>query len=72
MKRTPVESSNLVSVGYDPAAQILEVEFKSKKIYRYHKVPQQIFDGLMAADSKGAYFAAHIRNNPLYPYEQVK
>jgi len=39
MKRQPVESSNLASVGYDAARQILEIEFNHGGIYQYYDVP---------------------------------
>lgn len=61
MDRQYVQSSNLVSVGYDPEAETLEVEFKGG-IYQYYNVPQMIFDQLMAAPSHGIYFNANIRN----------
>lgn len=33
MVRTPVASSALASVGYDPSTQTLEVEFRSGRVY---------------------------------------
>ncbi|MBK7181096.1 MAG: KTSC domain-containing protein [Chloroflexi bacterium] len=41
MKRTAVSSSNLASVGYDPARQSLEIEFTTGRVYEYFDVPQQ-------------------------------
>ena len=40
MNRTPVNSSNLSSVGYDPMSQTLEFAFNSGGIYQYYNVPQ--------------------------------
>ena len=40
MEREPVVSSNLVSVGYDPASETLEVEFIKTGVYQYLNVPQ--------------------------------
>lgn len=65
MHHTPVSSSNLDSVGYDPDTQTLEVSFKSGGLYSYAGVPQSVYDGLMAADSHGGYFWANIRDQ--YP-----
>lgn len=62
MKRTAVESSNIASIGYDPATQILEVEFKSGGVYSYRKVSDDIYRSLMKAESKGSYFHKAIRN----------
>jgi hypothetical protein len=63
MERTPVSSSNLRSIGYDPETATLEVEFNTGAVYQYHGVPQEAFDSLMQAGSKGAYFNANIKNS---------
>ena len=59
-QRIAVQSSLLVSVGYSPQAT-LEVELRNGAIYRYFLVPHAVFEGLIAAPSKGAYFNHHIR-----------
>jgi hypothetical protein len=66
--RTPVKSSNIASVGYDPATRELEVEFKGGKgkpgsgpVYRYADVPQETYDQFMGHDSKGAFHHGHIK-----------
>lgn len=61
MKREPVISSNIQSVGYDAEKQVLEVEFKSGGVYRYVGVNAETHEGLMRAASTGGYFAKHIR-----------
>jgi hypothetical protein len=60
MDRLLVNSSNLVSVGYDAAAQTLEVEFQSGNIYKYFDVPETVYQSLMTADSKGEFFHDNI------------
>ncbi len=70
MQRTPVDSSNLASVGYDPATQTLEIEFQNGRIYQYFHVLQAEYDELMAASSHGRYFNAYIRD--LYPYARIR
>lgn len=62
MDREPVESQALVSVGYDPDRRMLEIEFEGGAVYRYYDVPPELHAELMAAPSRGEYFAAHIRN----------
>ena len=62
MVREQVSSSNLASVGYDAATQILEIEFHSGSVYQYSGVPAAIYKGLMAASSHGSYFSQFIRN----------
>lgn len=71
MKRIPVQSSDLESVGYDAERQILEIEFHSGGVYWYMNVPQNIYFGLMSASSKGRYFSQYIRDNRRYPYRKI-
>jgi hypothetical protein len=63
MDRQPVTSSNLASIGYDPATETLEVEFKNGLVYQYYNVPQIIFDQLHQAASVGTFFNANIKNS---------
>ena len=69
MDRTPVSSSNLAAVGYDPNTKILEIEFHGGSVYAYSDVPQDIFDELMSAESHGKYFNANIKDK--YPYTKI-
>lgn len=69
MNRTPVKSSNVKSIGYDMAAQELEVEFNSG-VYVYSDVPPQVYSELMAAESAGKYVAANIKG--LYESRRVE
>jgi KTSC domain len=62
MERAAVESSALASVGYDSDAKTLEVEFRTRKLYRYYEVPKRIYEQLMDAPSKGQFFNTRIRN----------
>jgi hypothetical protein len=64
MERTPVFSSNLVSVGYEEETQTLEIEFKNGSVYQYAGVSLDEFSSFMNADSKGAYFNARIKHYP--------
>ncbi len=69
MQLQTVELSMIHAVGYDEHTQTLEVVFNSGKIYQYHEVPKQLYEELLAADSKGSY----MRNEVIdcYPYQQV-
>ena len=62
MQRTPVASSNLVSVGYEAGTKTLEVEFRGGRVYQYTQVSEGAYDALMNASSKGSHFAHHIRD----------
>lgn len=70
MNRTPVESSMIASVGYDPVADVLEVEFNSGGIYQYGEVSEETWRELMAAESKGRYMLDHIIDQ--YPYARLR
>lgn len=69
MKRTPVESTVLRSIGYDRENQILEVEFLSDDVYKYYVVPARVHAELMLSESPGRYFNQKIRER--YPTRQV-
>ncbi len=60
MNRMHVISSDLRSVGYDPALRILEVEFHDRSVYVYRNVPESVYSALMCAPSKGTFFARNI------------
>ena len=63
--RTAVVSSLLSSMGYSLDAT-LDLEFRTGAIYRYFAVPHAVFQDLIAAESKGAYFNRHVRNRFRY------
>jgi hypothetical protein len=66
MKRVPVDSEALASVGYDLGRSVLEIEFTSGDVYRYHDVPAHVHRELMDADSHGRHFALHVRDRYRY------
>jgi len=63
LRRRPVESTSLDSIGYDSAEQKLEVEFKHGAVYEYLDVPAEVFEAFLAADSKGSFFNSDIKNS---------
>ncbi len=70
MDRTPVSSSNLASVGYDPINQVLEVKFLNESVYQYLGVPASVHSGLMGASSHGTYLDQHFKQAG-YAYRKV-
>ncbi|NTU49802.1 MAG: DUF853 family protein [Desulfobulbaceae bacterium] len=68
MERESVTSSNVISVGYDPASETLEVEFKNG-IYQYYNVPQPIYEQMITAESVGTFLNVYIK--PMYPFAKV-
>jgi hypothetical protein len=64
-----VDSSMIHAAGYDEDERELEVVFNSGEVYRYENVDKEVYEGLVAADSKGRYMRAHIID--MYPYYKV-
>lgn len=69
MEREIVSSSTIVSIGYDPSTETLEIEFRSGRIYQYYNVPEPVYQQLMEAPSKGQFHHTYIRN--AYSYSRV-
>ena len=65
MEMTPVESSNLAAVGYEPESGALHVQFNNGATWVYAGVPPDVFDAMMDSPSKGSFFARTIKNQ--YP-----
>ncbi|MEA2666601.1 MAG: hypothetical protein QOI11_3545 [Candidatus Eremiobacteraeota bacterium] len=55
VRREPVESTSVMSMGYDPRSATLEVEFANGGVYRYFAVPRATYERLRAADSIGRF-----------------
>jgi lysyl-tRNA synthetase class 2 len=55
-------TSNVIkSFDYDPATQTLRVEFNNGSIYKYHDVPEKVYQELKTTASVGQYFNTQIR-----------
>ena len=69
MKRQPVQSSALQSVGYDPEKKILELEFRdSGGVWQYFKLPPGVYNKFIHAESLGNYFVTKIKGQ----YKEMK
>jgi hypothetical protein len=56
MRRIPVSSMSIASIGYRRAQHELEIEFRaSGDVYRYFDVRADEYAAFMAAESKGTY-----------------
>ena len=66
MQLDPVESSMLAAIGYDADLQALVVLYNSGKAYQYLQVPQEVYQALMKASSKGRYMLDEVIDH--YPY----
>lgn len=63
VERTPVKSSNIVSVGYDPDGKTLHIEYTGGHVYHYHDVDKSVHDDMIASKSVGGFVHANIKNN---------
>ncbi|MFJ8261132.1 KTSC domain-containing protein [Rummeliibacillus sp. NPDC094406] len=66
MEMKAVTSSKLASVGYQPNALILRIQFIKDGVYEYYGVPELYYNGLMEADSPGIYFKKFIKDKYRY------
>jgi hypothetical protein len=56
MRRIPVCSTSITSIGYLHPKRVLEIQFRaSGDVYRYFDVPSEEYAAFMAAESKGTY-----------------
>ncbi|MGH9420404.1 MAG: KTSC domain-containing protein [Thermoanaerobaculia bacterium] len=51
------------SIGHDGKTNVLEVEFRTGRIYQYFLVPQSVYRELIHAKSIGEYFNTEIRGS---------
>ncbi len=69
IKRDPVASSNIATVGYDAENRILEIEFHHGTIYQYFNIPNEVYEGLISAGSHASYYYHNIRGK--YEYKKI-
>ncbi len=66
-----LDSEALIAVHYDADARELRATFRPRgRTYVYRDVPREVYDALLAADSRGAFFNAHIRD--AYAFREVR
>jgi hypothetical protein len=65
-----IESKLLSAFAYDAERCMLYVRFRdTRDVYRYFEFPPEHYTRLVAAESRGRYFLAHIRNQ--FRYERM-
>ncbi len=69
MRVAVVESTTLVTVSYDEARELLQLEFCSRAVFQYFHVPTAVHQSLLHASSKGRYFNQAIRGR--FPYRLI-
>lgn len=69
LKKHTVDSSNLEWIAFDKDKEELYIKFKNGGTYVYYNVPEDIFNNLLNAGSKGRYFWMKIRD--VYEYKKL-
>jgi KTSC domain len=69
VERIELESKMLKSAQYHEGRRALELEFQSGERYLYLQLPPDCYQKFLEAESKGNYFARHIRGR--FPFQQV-
>lgn len=69
MERDAVSSSNIMSAGYDPESETLEIEFHNGAVYQYYNVSAHLYEQFQSAPSKGQFFSMYIKN--AVPFSRV-
>ena len=64
----PVESSNIISVGYDETTSSLYVNYPSGT-YKYDDVDKSVYESLLTSPSKGRFMNENIKGQ--YNYSRV-
>lgn len=63
------ESKLLAAGAYDAEKHILYLRFRSGEVYRYFEFPEEQYQDLLDAESRGRYFLTQIRNQ--FRYERL-
>jgi hypothetical protein len=66
MKRSPVASSNISSIGYDKNRQTLEIEFRGGAVFQYFDIPEEKYQDIISSASIGRYFYDNIKGKHSY------
>lgn len=62
-------STVIRSYHYDRRRRALDIVFQSRRRYSYRDVPEETYEAMKAAFSKGEFFNRHIRDR--FPFERT-
>ncbi|MEY2572572.1 MAG: hypothetical protein QOJ87_785 [Verrucomicrobiota bacterium] len=62
IRRVPVDSTALATVGYSRRLRALEIEFRNGAVYRYVEVGPDVYAALINAPSKARFYDDNIRH----------
>jgi hypothetical protein len=69
MERKRISSAKIRAIGYDPRAQVLEVEFNDGRVLAYSGVSAEVHRRFMAAPSAVSFFEDKIADE--YPSRRI-
>lgn len=64
-------SSNIHSIGYDKPSNTLRVKFHEGAVYDHSDFGARDYKKFEAANSKGGYYNAHIKDNEMWPCTRI-
>lgn len=67
----PVNSSNILAIGYDEPTERMVVMFPRGAAYVYHPVKKEVHQQIMTASSKGAAFDSLIKYNKSISFKKI-
>jgi KTSC domain-containing protein len=70
MERKRISSSKIRAAGYDPKAQLLEIEFSDGRVLQYRGVSPEVHRQFMAAPSPTSFFEDKIDES--FPSTRVR
>jgi len=75
MEMKEVKSSQIHSVGHDPATNTLAIRFKGKDgpggLYHYPNCTAEKFKEFCECESKGKFFGANIKGHKDHPHTKI-
>jgi len=69
MELHEVESTVVDAIGY---SRVLEIVFESGRVYQYYDVPEEVFFGMLNAESKGKFFNSNVRGKFRFREIEIK
>ena len=69
MERKNIESSMILSIGFESDSSTLEIEFKSRVIWQYYDFPESLWYEFDGSESQGKFFHREIKGQ--YSESQV-
>lgn len=70
MRRIPVSSVDITQIGYQEDSETLEIQFSRGEVCQYYNVPSGVYDELMRAPAKEAYY--HTRIGERFPCSRIR